>query len=135
MSAVAVLRHILAADATLIAQVPAARIMAGVIPINTTLPAISVTEISAVDRKTVAMNDGETLVTSRVQVTIMAKTYPLVKSILELARKACAHQTGTINSVAVKSILPESAGPDLQDVDAGIFMQSRDWLVQWAATN
>jgi hypothetical protein len=45
MSGVAVIRHLLATNSTLVAQVPAAKIMAGVIPLNSVLPAVSVTEV------------------------------------------------------------------------------------------
>jgi hypothetical protein len=132
MSAVAVIRYLLANNATLIAQVEATKIMAGAIPINTVLPAISVMEVSTVDRNNVGMNETSVLHTSRVQITVLAKTYAAQKSILALVRKACPNQRGTISGVGVDSILPDGAGPDLYDDAAVIYMQSRDFMVMWS---
>jgi hypothetical protein len=134
MSAVAAIRYLLANDATLVAQVAATKIMAGPIPINTVLPAISVQEISQIPHNDVGMNSTSVLSTSRVQVTVLAKTYATQKSILELVRKACPNTHGTVNGVAVDSILPDSAGPDLYDADAVIYMQSRDFIVKVASS-
>lgn len=134
MSAVTVIRTLLANNANLIAVVPATKIMAGAIPLNTDLPAIAVNEISGVERNTVAMNAATVLKTSRVQVTVQAKTYPQQKSILALVRKACPVSRGTVNGIAVDSILPDTVGPDLRDDEAGIFMQSHDFMVKFRET-
>lgn len=134
MSAVKVIRYLLANNANLTAVVPAARIMAGEIPLNAVLPAIAVNEISTVERSTVAMNAATVLATSRVQVTVMSKTYDEQKSILALVRKACPVSRGTVNGVAVDSIIPDIAGPDLRDDDARIFFQSRDFIVKFQET-
>lgn len=131
MAAVKVVRYLLANNSPLIAVVPATKIMAGVIPLNTVLPAIAVNHISTVERNTVAMNDATILATSRVQVTVQAKTYTEQKSILELVRKACPVSRGTVNGVVVDSIIPDIAGPDFRDDEAGIFMQSRDFIVKF----
>lgn len=135
MSAVKVIRYLLANNANLIAAVPVAKIMAGEIPLNTVLPAIGVNEISTVERPTVAMNTATVLATSRVQVTVMSKTYDEQKSILALVRKACPVSRGTVNGVAVDSIIPDIAGPDLRDDAAGIFFQSRDFIVKFQETS
>jgi hypothetical protein len=131
MSGVIAIRSLLANNAALIAAVPASKIMAGVIPINTVLPAIGISHISTVERKTVAMNNAEVMATERVQVTVEAKSYADQKSILELVRKACPNTHGTVNGIAVDSILPEIAGPDLRDDDLLIFVQSRDFIVKF----
>jgi hypothetical protein len=133
MSGVAVIRYLLANNATLTAQVDASNIMAGTVPINTVLPAIGLQEISMVERKNVAMNGASVMITSRVQVTVMAKTYAAQKSILELVRKACPNSSGSINGVAVDSIITDGAGPDFEDTDATIYMQSRDFIVNFTA--
>lgn len=134
MSAVKVIRYILANNANLIAVVPAAKIMAGVIPIDTVLPAIAVNHISTVERTTVAMNTSLVLATSRIQVTVMTKSYTEQKTILELVRKALPNTNGTVNGITLDSILPDLAGPDLRDDDAGIYMQSRDFTVKFNET-
>lgn len=134
MSAVKVIRYLLANHANLTAVVPAAKIMAGEIPLNTVLPAIAVNEISSVERTTVAMNTATVLTTSRAQVTVMSKTYDEQKSILALVRNACPVSRGTVNGVVVDSIIPDIVGPDLRDDVAGIFFQSRDFIVKFQET-
>ena len=131
MSGVIVIRYLLANNVALTAVVPAAKIMAGVIPIATVLPAIGVHHISTVERNTVAMNSAKVMATERVQVTVQTKRYSEQKSILELVRKACANKRSTINSIVVDSILPAGAGPDLRDDDLDIFLQSRDFIVKF----
>jgi len=131
MSGVAVVRFLLANNAALIAQVPAAKIMAGPIPMNTVLPAISVAQVSGVQRNMVGMNAVKYQVTDRVQVTVMASTYPLQKSILALIRAACPHTRGTINGINCDSILPDVEGPDFRDDTAAIYMQSQDYIVKF----
>jgi hypothetical protein len=131
MSAVAAIRYLLANNAALIAVVPATKIMAGTIPVNTVLPAIGIQEISTVERTNVDMSSTSLMETSRVQVTVLAKTYATQKSILELVRKACPNTKGSIDSVVVDSILPAGAGPDFEDVDANIYTQSRDFIVKF----
>ena len=128
MSDVKLIRYTLANNANLIAVVPAVRIFAGVVPLNTVLPAIAVNHISTIERNTVAMNTATVLATSRVQVTVLTKDYLSQKSILELVRKALPNTNGVINGVTVDSILPDISGPDLRDDDAGIYMQSRDFV-------
>jgi len=130
MSGTAIVRYLLANDASLIAAVPAVKIMAGVIPLNTVLPAISVMQVSGVPRNTVAMASGATvLVTDRVQITVMASTYPSQKSILALVRSALPVSRGTVNGFTVDSILPDSDGPDFFDAGLTIHMQSMDVMV------
>ena len=131
MSAVKAVHYLLANNATLIATVPAAKIFTGKIPLGEQLPAIATNEISTVEWNSVGQNAATTLATSRVQVTVQAKTDTEQKAILALVLKACPNQRGTVNGVSVDSIVPEGAGPDLRDDEAGIYMQSRDFTVKW----
>lgn len=131
MSGVAVVRYKLAANANLIAVVPATRILSGQLPLNTTLPAITVTHISGVTRPTVRMKESSFLITDRVQVSVLAKSYATVKSILSLVRAALPNSKGSINSVTVDSILPDIDGPDLYDYEFDIFQQSKDYMVRY----
>src|SRR5688572_15144732 len=112
MSGAAIVGTLLRANAALIAVVPAAKIFNGVIPINTVLPAISITEVSAVDTRTLRMTETP-LITSRVQVTVQTKNYAQQKQVIELIRKALPHTRGTVGSYSVDRILPDSAGPDM----------------------
>lgn len=133
MSGASIVGTLLRANAALIAVVPAAKIFNGVIPITTTLPAISIAEVDAVETRTVRMSADDVLTTSRIQVTVQAKSYATQKQVIELVRKALPHTRGTVGSYWVDSILPDSAGPDMQDTDTTIYMQSRDFRVTFAA--
>lgn len=138
MSAVAVVRYLLANYSPLIAVVPATRIMAGDLPLKIAVPAIGITQVSAVRRNTVRMSEAMTLVTERVQVSVLVHSseqggtdYVGLENALRLVRKACPNTRGTVNGVSVDSLLPELEGPDLLgDVD-GILQRSMDFLVRW----
>ena len=131
MSGVIVIRSLLAANSALTAQVPAARIMAGVIPLNTALPAISIAQISGVQRATVGMNEVTKFYTDRVQVTVMTKTYPAQKQLLALVQAACPNTHGQVNGVDCDSVMPDTIGPDIFDADQGIYFQSVDFKVTY----
>lgn len=133
---VAAITYLLAASANLIAVVPAARIMAGVLPLNTEVPALGVTQISGLEATTVAMNQAASgrLRTERVQVTINAETYPQQKQILELVRAACRNRHGLTNGVDLDSILPGGDGPDGFDAAAKNYAQTIDFIVRWRTT-
>lgn len=132
MSGVAIVRALLAGNAALLASVPATRIFAGAIPLNTQLPAISVTQVSGTERSTVAMNEAKRLVTERVQVTVCTKTYPAKKSLLALARAALPNTRGAINGFDCDSVLPGPEGPDLDDPATAIYEQAQDFFVRFA---
>lgn len=132
MSGVAVIRYLLANDATLTATVPSTRIMAGILPINTTLPAISITQISG-SRLNVIKHGTNEHITDRVQVTVLATTYPQQKTILNLVKNALPATRGTVNSVVVDSIQQDFTGPDLYNDDPVIYEQSVDYFVKYIA--
>jgi hypothetical protein len=140
MSGVAVIRHLLANAAAVTAVVPATRITAGDLPINTVMPAISVIQISSVPRNTVKMNEVKVQHTDRVQVSVVCKGsqgtpsgtgYPGVRSLLALVLAACPHMRGAVNGVDCDSILPDIEGPDLSDDTTALFSGSRDFIVRW----
>jgi len=142
MSAVGIIRTKLAAYSSLTAVVPATRIMAGDLPLNTTLPAIGVTQISSIPRTVVAMPGTNVLHTSRVQVTVHFKAtdaspggtgYPGLNAALLLVLAACPHVRGTVAGVKCDSIIPDIEGPDLSNPDIGIITRSRDFIVTWSA--
>lgn len=130
MSGVAVIRYLLANNAPLIAVVASSKITAGVVPINTALPAISIRQISGQEQPLIKRGSNM-LVTDRVQVTVLASTYPQQKSIIELIRSALPPTRATVNSYAVDSITPDIDGPDLYDSDPVIYEQSVDYLVRF----
>ena len=128
MSDVKAVRYLLANSATLIAQVPAARIIGGVLPQGMALPAISVMHVSTVRPSFVAASAGMSI--ARVQVTIFAATYATQKSIMALVRAALPRSRGSVNGVAVESIIPDTEGPDATD-DAGLYIGSIDYRVTY----
>jgi hypothetical protein len=130
MSDVTVIKHILHSNAALLAVVPATKIMGGDIPQGTVLPAIGISSVSTMARHAVAETATE-LCTSRVQVTVMAKTYVQQKQIIKLVGAGVPRSRGTINGVVVDSILKDIKGPDFRNDDEGIYMQSQDFIVKY----
>ena len=139
MSGVNVIRYLLAHQAGVLAVVPASRIMAGALPVNTVLPAILVTQISSVPYNLLRTNEANKMHTDRVQASVLFKGvgegagYPGLKAMMKLVLAACPGQRGTVNGVVVDSITPGLEGPDLYDDAVGVYSQSRDFLVRWIA--
>lgn len=145
MSGVAVIRYLLANDPDLITAVTAARIKAGVLPLSTVLPGISIRKISSVQRKTLSMANTQYYWTERVQVTVMAKAYPALNTLMQQVRQACpVSKNDYINTgpadwweyfnalfINVQSILIESESPDFYDPDSVIYSQSVDFMVSY----
>lgn len=131
MSGVAIIRGLLANNAILLASIPASKIFPGVIPIGTTLPAISISQVSGGQRNTVSMIESTKLVTDRVQVTVYAKTYPFQKAYMSLVRSALPNTHGLVNSYVCDSILPDNEGPDFYDDTLVIYEQSQDFMVKF----
>lgn len=138
MSGVAVIRYLLANNASLTAVIPAVRIKAGRLPLNTVMPAISVTQISSVPFNLINTNEANKLYTDRVQVTVKfndpsATTpgtgYPGMRAAMTLLVPACPSQYGTVNGIKVHSIQPQFEGPDLEEDH--IHSCSFDFLVKW----
>jgi hypothetical protein len=130
--AVKAVRHLLANNATLIATVPAARIMAGVLPQGTALPALAVTHVSTVPRNPVA-SPATLYFTSRVQVTVFAASYVSQQAVAALVRAALPRSRGSVNGVAVDSIILDSIGPDFNN-DEAMCIGSLDFSVTYTAT-
>jgi hypothetical protein len=135
MSAVKVIRALLVASAPVTALVPVAQIVAGVVPQGVTLPAVAITDVSSVPVSAIDAQAEFSLVTSRVQVTLMAKDYPTVKTLMEVARKACNFARGTIAGVSVVSVVRDTVGPDFSDDAASIHFQSIDFKVTYHEQN
>ena len=140
MSGVYVIRYLLANNAPVLAVVPAGRIMAGDLPLNTVLPAISVRKISRVPHNFIRTNEAGKMHTERVQVSVIFKGpegspsgagYVGVAALLPLILAACPSQRGTVNGIAVDSISPEPEGPDLEDQQLALYSSSRDFIVRW----
>ncbi|MCA3254932.1 MAG: DUF3168 domain-containing protein [Alphaproteobacteria bacterium] len=130
MNGVAIIRAMLVAHAPLVAAVPEDKIMAGIVPQGTPLPALELRQISGVDRHTLKRGASRR-VTDRVQVMVMASTYPRQKALIELVRAAIANETpGNVAGVSRVVVHTQAVGPDL-DGPAGICMQPQDFRVSY----
>jgi hypothetical protein len=136
MSSVKAIRALLAAAADVTARVPADRIVAGGVKEDTALPALGLTEVSSVPVGAFDAQAEYSVVTSRVQVTVMVERsgYPEMKALLDLVRRACNFQRGQLAGVDVISVVRDTVGPDLEDM-AGNHFQSIDFKVTYHEKN
>lgn len=130
MSGVRAVRYLLANNAVLIATVPAVRIVAGPLPVGSTIPAVSVSGAGANEDIPVDMGANR-MVSERVQVSVLAKTHLSQKDILALVRTALPASRGTVNGVEVDSVMLESEGPDFFDEAELLYMGSLDYMVRF----
>ncbi len=131
MSGVQAVRTALIADASLLALVPAARIAAGPLPQNTTLPAIALQGISKVDLN--ILNPGTYRhVRERVQVTVLAATYPSQQAVIAAVRHAAADKFPTVSGLLRVTIHTDSAGPDGMNEEASQYIGSQDFIVTYS---
>jgi hypothetical protein len=104
--------------------------MAGVLPLNTVLPAIGITQISGVQTNYVSAPGN--MQRDRVQVTVESESYKQAKEIIELIRDVfTTYKRGTVNGFSCDSIIPDLLGPDLWDPQTEIYTQSIDFIVRW----
>ena len=134
MDGLIALRSLLVADAALTALVPASRIQADVMPLDTALPAIALQSISIVDQN--IPSPGPTrFVRERVQVTVMAANYSSQREVLEAVRHAAADQinfdAAGITNVTVHT---ENMGPDGIANGTNIRTRSQDFMVRYTET-
>lgn len=133
MDGVAAVKQLLHADGTLTALVPAARIQAGALPQGITLPALALESISKVDRNIPAPG-ADRHVSERVQVTVLAKTYPSQKEIMRAVRHAVADKFPTVSGLVNVTVHTDGSGPDLINDDASIRIQTQDFRVTYSET-
>ena len=130
MNGVIAVRLLLVGDTGVTALVPTARIAAGMLPQGTDLPAISLMSVSSVDRNIPAPGPKRR-VTERVQLTVLARTYPEAKTLIAAIRAAAADQMPTIDGLFEVTVHTDSAGPDFLDEETGIHMQTQDLRVSF----
>ena len=130
MNGVVAVRALLVAHTPLTSLVPVAQIVAGVVQQGSALPAISLMSVSSTDRNIIKAG-AVRRVTERVQVTVLAATYPAAKTILKAVRQAAADRSPTIASITQVTVHTDSAGPDFLDEQAGIHMQTQDFRVSF----
>lgn len=105
------------------------KIYPGLIPQNTTMPAVSYELISSVDIPPINAQAGGVILRSRVQVSVLARTYAEVKTIQEAIRRALLFKSGLIAGVQVNAITRELIGSDERDDESGLYMQGVDFLL------
>lgn len=130
MNGVIAVRSLLVADTGVTTLVPAARIVAGVVPQGTALPAISLMSVSSTDRN-IPSPGPKRRVTERVQVTVLARSYPEAKSLIAAVRAAAADRMPAVEGLTDVTVHTESAGPDFLDEETGIHMQTQDFRVSF----
>lgn len=113
-----------------IAMAVGSKVISGVVPINTSLPAISISQISGKEFETIR-RVGVQHVTERVQVSVLALTYAQQKQILDLVRSAITSIRGTVNMFEVDSISHDMDGPDLYYEEPVTYEQSIDFIVRY----
>ncbi len=131
---VKVIRALLLGAEPVVAQIVRDSIVAGDVPPDAALPALSIKEVVQVADGAIDAHAEYSIVTSRVQVQVIAEAYQDVKTLRELARRACNFQRGQIAGVDVISIVRDTIGPDLQD-PAGNHSQSIDFKVTYHEPN
>lgn len=109
--------------------VPAAQIMGGVLPTGSPLPAISVTRVSIVLRRTLT-KQGKTRIVERVQATVFAAT-PDEQAQIQKAMLAVHATFPAVDGLERVSIHHEAGGPDFMNEDASIFLGSEDFRVTY----
>ena len=105
------------------------KIYPGLIPQNTPMPAVSYELISSVDIAPINAQAGGVILRSRVQVSVLARTYAEVKTIQEAIRRALLFKSGLIAGVQVNAITRELIGSDERDDESGLYMQGVDFLL------
>lgn len=131
MDGVAAVRSVLVADSAMTALVPAAKIIAGPLPLGIQPPAVSLQSISKVDLN-VPSPGATRMVSERVQVTVMAANYPSQKSILRAVRHAAADQLyPTVPGISGVTIHTDSAGPDMTNDESSLWIGSQDFFAKY----
>lgn len=131
---VKVIRALLLGAGAVTARVPADRIAAGDVAVDKGLPAIGITEVITVPIGAFDAQAEYSVVTGRVQVTIVGKPYPDVTVIVALVRRACNYQRGQIAGVDVISVVRDLVGPDMGDA-AGNSIKTIDFKVTYHEPN
>ncbi len=131
MDGVAAVVQVLTDSASVTALVPDSRIMAGVLPQGTALPAISVTSVSRNDRHPLT-KQAATHRRERVQVTVLASTYDSQKAVVRAVVAACDAQFPTVSGISNVTIHTDGAGPDFMSEDASVHIGTQDFAVTYS---
>ena len=134
MDGVAAVRSVLVADSAVTDLVPAARVFAGPAPLGTVLPFVMLESISKQDRN--LPSPGATrFVTERVQVTVVAASYPSQKTTLRAVRHAAADKINpAVAGLSGVTIHTDTGGPDFYDADYSGWRGSQDFRTRYTET-
>lgn len=127
-SAAKAVRYLLVQNPELTAIVPRDSIGTGRFKEGSPTPAAIVSHVFT-SRRPVLNQDGTQFCTSRIQVTVFAKSYPEQDAVLQLVRRALPPTRGLVAGVALDSIQPGGDGPDMRDDLASIYMGAVDFIV------
>ena len=131
MNAEAIIVALLKADATVTGLV-ADRIKPSELAQGLARPAVVYDHISTVTHNTLSTAEAVQRKTSRIQLTVLAGSYPQQKSLLKACADACKYRRGTIAGVHNVSVLPDVEGPDMRNkADSVIYLQTIDFKVGW----
>jgi len=129
MQAIKALQALLTGAGSVTSLVPAGCILTGVVPLGAPLPAIGLRHISTVEVPPISATPGDTVVRSRIETEVIAKSYADQEAITDAIRLACNYQRGLLDGVRVISILREFVGPDEENPETKLYSKSTDWLV------
>lgn len=121
--------YTLLSQATAVTALVGNRIHPVRLPQNCQLPAAVYELVSSVDTPPIHAAAGGGITRSRVQVTVLARSYSQVKAVHEAMRKALLYQSGQIAGVQVNAVLRDVVGPDMRDDDTDQYLQSVDYLL------
>jgi hypothetical protein len=130
MDGVAIIRELLVDDAAVLALVDGdeERIVGGVLPADTQLDAIAITDVSTKDRNVLAPGASRH-VTDRIEVTGFAATYPQLKALMRAVKRACADFIGSAAGLNGVTVHTDVQGPYFMNEQASLHMRSQDFIV------
>lgn len=135
MSAVAIVRSLLANYAPLLALVPKDKIFLGAAPQGTPAPWVTVTQIYGDEISTIARRQAGKTTRARVQITVVTKdpgAWAQGDKMLKATALGRGVHTGEVLGYHVKAILPMGEGPDLPWDDNQLRQKSRDLMVTFS---
>lgn len=125
---VAAIIQLLHARAALTALVPIGRIGAGVFPLGTALPYVSLALVSSTDRNVISPGVNRR-VQDRVQATVAASSYEHLRDVIAQVKAAAADLMPDVDGISNVVVHSLGAGPDFMDEAATIYLGSRDFRV------
>jgi len=109
-----------------------ARVAATQLPQNSLFPAVVYETIDIVPDPNLNYNDGRDLLQARMQVTVIASTIPVLKSVHAAIRNAMDHKYQvTVAGKTVRSSRMVLVGPLERDNEAGLWVQPVDYVLAY----